>query len=215
LTVDRVSSWGGTEIFYNPDDVREAARLLLEADLSGENYYFDLIEISRQALMDYACFLLKDIKKSYENSDADVDSKCKMFLNLIKDIDKLLNTNENFMLGQWTQMARAIADEMDGTTESDKDWLELNNARTLITTWGDEINANQGGLRDYSYRAWGGMLKDFYYPRWKYFFENDLQLPEDGWFAMERKWALDKTFNYSDKPQGDTKKVLKKIWKRY
>ena len=213
LTVDRVSSWGGTEIFYNPDDVREAARLLLEADLSGENYYFDLIEISRQALMDYACFLLKDIKKSYENSDA--DSKCKMFLNLIKDIDKLLNTNEHFMLGQWTQMARAIADEVEGTTEYDKDWLELNNARTLITTWGDEINANQGGLRDYSYRAWGGMLKDFYYLRWKYFFENDLQSPEDGWFAMEREWALDKTFNYSDKPQGDTKKVLKKIWKRY
>ena len=213
LTVDRVSSWGGTDIFYNPNDVREAARLLLEADLSGENYYFDLIEISRQALMDYACFLLKDIKKSYENSDA--DSKCKMFLNLIKDIDKLLNTNEHFMLGQWTQMARAIADEVEGTTEYDKDWLELNNARTLITTWGDEINANQGGLRDYSYRAWGGMLKDFYYPRWKYFFENDLQSPEDGWFAMEREWALDKTFNYSDKPQGDTKKVLKKIWKRY
>ena len=213
LTVDRVSSWGGTEIFYNPDDVREAARLLLETDLSGENYYFDLIEISRQALMDYACFLLKDIKKSYENSDA--DSKCKMFLNLIKDIDKLLNTNEHFMLGQWTQMACAIADEVEGTTEADKDWLELNNARTLITTWGEEVNANQGGLRDYSYRAWGGMLKDFYYPRWKYFFENDLQSPEDGWFAMERKWALDKSLNYSDEPQGDTKKVLKKIWKRY
>ena len=213
LTVDKVSSWGGTDIFYNPDDVREAARLLLEADLSGENYNFDLIEISRQALMDYAYFLLKDIKKSYENSA--FDSKCKMFLSLIKDIDKLLNTNENFMLGQWTQMARAVADEVDETTESDKDWLELNNARTLITTWGDEINANQGGLRDYSYRAWSGMLKDFYYPRWEYFFENGLQSPEDGWFAMEREWSLDKSLNYSDKPQGDTKKVLKKIWKRY
>ena len=216
LTVDKVSSWGGTEIFYNPDDVREAAHLLLEADLSGENYNFDLIEISRQALMDYAYFLLKDIKKSYENSAVDFDSKkCKMFLSLIKDIDKLLNTNENFMLGQWTQMARAVADEVDGTTESDKDWMELNNARTLITTWGDEVNANQGGLRDYSYRAWGGMLKDFYYPRWEYFFENGLQSPEEGWFAMEREWSLDKSLNYSDKPQGDSKKVLKKIWKRY
>ena len=215
LTVDKVSSWGGTDIFYNHNDVREAARLLLKADLSGENYNFDLIEISRQALMDYAYFLLKDIKKSYENSAVDFDSKCKMFLSLINDIDKLLNTNENFMLGQWTQMARAIADEVEGTTESDKDWLELNNARTLITTWGDEVNANQGGLRDYSYRAWGGMLKDFYYPRWEYFFENGLQSPEDGWFAMEREWSLNKILNYSDEPQGDTKKVLKKIWKRY
>ena len=212
LTVDRVSSWGGTEIFYNPDDVREAARLLLEADLSGENYYFDLIEISRQTLMDYASFLLKDIKKSYDDGDVKTFKKKRdEFLSLIKDIDVLLNTNKNFMLGTWTQMVRAIADEVEGTTEADKDWLELNNARTLITTWGDEINANQGGLRDYSYRAWGGMLKDFYYPRWKYFFENDLQSPEEGWFEMEREWCFNKALKYSEKPQGDTKKVLRKI----
>ena len=62
LTVDKVSSWGGTDIFYNPEDVREAARMLMDADLSGENYYYDLIEISRQALMDYAYFLLKILR---------------------------------------------------------------------------------------------------------------------------------------------------------
>lgn len=212
LTVDRVSSWGGTDIFYNPDDVREAARLLLEADLSGENYYFDLIEISRQTLMDDAYYLLKDIKKSYDDGDVKAFKKKRdEFLSLIKDIDVLLNTNKNFMLGTWTQMARAIADEVEGTTEADKDWLELNNARTLITTWGEEVNANQGGLRDYSYRAWSGMLKDFYYPRWEYFFENDMQSPEEGWFEMEREWCFNKALKYSDKPQGDTKKVLRKI----
>ena len=212
LTVDRVSSWGGTDIFYNPDDVREAARLLLEADLSGENYYFDLIEISRQTLMDDAYYLLKDIKKSYDDGDVKTFKKKRdEFLSLIKDIDVLLNTNKNFMLGTWTQMARAIADEVEGTTEADKDWLELNNARTLITTWGEEVNANQGGLRDYSYRAWSGMLKDFYYPRWEYFFENDMQSPEEGWFEMEREWCFNKALKYSDKPQGDTKKVLRKI----
>ena len=119
------------------------------------------------------------------------------------------------MLGNWTQMARDIADELGETAEVDKDWLELNNARTLITTWGDEVNANKGGLRDYSYRAWGGMLKDFYYPRWEYFFENDLQSPEEGWYAMEREWCFDKELKYSDKPQGDTKKILRKIWKKY
>ena len=216
LTVDKVSTWGGTDIFYNPDDVREAARLLLKADLSGENYHFDLIEISRQALMDYAYYLLKDIKKSYDEGDVkDFKKQRDAFLSLILDIDALLNTNKNFMLGNWTQMARNIADELGETAEVDKDWLELNNARTLITTWGDEVNANKGGLRDYSYRAWGGMLKDFYYPRWEYFFENDLQSPEEGWFAMEREWCFDKELKYSDKPQGDTKKILRKIWKRY
>ncbi len=215
LSVDRVSSWGGTEIFYNHEDVKEAARLLLKADLSGENYNFDLIEISRQALMDYAYFLLKDIKIYHEESDFRNFKKSRdEFLSLIEDIDILLNTNENFMLGSWTQMARAIADEVEGTTEADKDWLELDNARTLITTWGDEINANQGGLRDYSYRAWGGMLKDFYLPRWKYFFENDCQSPEEGWFKMERDWCLNKDLRYIPEPQNDTKKILRRLWKK-
>ena len=216
LTVDRVSSWGGTEIFYNHNDVREAARLLLEADLSGENYHFDLIEISRQALMDYAYFLLKDIKKSYENGNVkDFEKLRDAFLSLILDIDALLNTNENFMLGTWTQMARDVAEEAEGTTAADKDWLELNNARTLITTWGEKVNADQGGLRDYSYRAWGGMLKDFYYPRWRYFFDNGLQFPPEGWYKMEREWSFNAKINYSDKAQGNTKKILSKIWKKY
>ena len=216
LTVDKVSSWGGTEIFYNPDDVRKAAQLLLEADLSGENYNFDLIEISRQALMDYAYFLLKDINKAYNSNDIKSFKKNRdLFISLINDIDILLNTDKNFMLGNWTQMSRDIADEVEGTTDDDKDWLELNNARTLITTWGEEINANQGGLRDYSYRAWGGMLKDFYLPRWEYFFENDCKSPEEGWFKMERKWSLNDKLKYTNKAKGNTKKVLSKIWKKY
>lgn len=57
------------------------------------------------------------------------------------DLDELLSTNENFMLGRWTNMARGIADEAEGTTEADRQWLELNNARTLISTWGDETQA--------------------------------------------------------------------------
>lgn len=206
LSVDRVSSWGGTDIFYNYEDVKKAAQLLLEADLEGENYNYDLIEITRQAMTDHAYYLLKDIKKSYEENDNENYERLRdEFLSLILDLDALLNTNENFMLGSWTEMARAIADEINGTTDDDKNWLELNNARTLITTWGDEVNANQGGLRDYSYRAWGGMLKDFYYPRWKYFFDNNLQEPEGGWFEMERKWALDESLRYSNEPQGDVK----------
>ena len=240
LNVDRVSSWGGTEIFYDAKDVAEAANKLLEADLEGENYYYDLVDIWRQAMTDKAYYLLKEINSLYQMSELveGIDSEMVIstnsitsgirdsltfikkrdeFLKIINDIDRLLNTNKHFMLGTWTEMARAIADEAEGTTESDKDWLELNNARTLITTWGDEVNANQGGLRDYSYRQWGGMMKDFYLPRWEYFFNNNMTSPPEGWFEMERKWALDKKMRYSDKPQGNTIKVLneiQEIWKR-
>ena len=109
----RVSSWGGTEIFYNYEDVKKAAQLLLEADLEGENYNYDLIEISRQTMTDHAYYLLKEIKKSYEENDNDNYERLRdEFLSLILDLDALLNTDENFMLGTWTEMARAIADEV-------------------------------------------------------------------------------------------------------
>ena len=212
LSVDRVSSWGGTEIFYDSKDVAEAAKKLLEADLEGENYYYDLVDVWRQAMTDKAYYLLKEINDAHQNSDSlTFIKKRDEFLKIINDIDRLLNTNTHFMLGTWTEMARAIADEAEGTTESDKDWLELNNARTLITTWGDEVNANIGGLRDYSYRAWGGMLKDFYYPRWKYFFDNNMQEPSEGWFEMERKWVFNKNIRYTDIPQDDTKEIIRSI----
>ncbi|MBQ8222706.1 MAG: alpha-N-acetylglucosaminidase [Bacteroidales bacterium] len=215
LTVDKVSSWGGTDIFYDYRDVREAARLLLESDLNGNNYHHDLVDISRQAMTDYAYYLLKDIKDCHDKNDNnDKENYEKLyneFLSLILDLDTLLGTDKNFMLGTWTGMARSIVNDcrdVSHTSEIDMKWLEFNNARTLITTWGEEVNANQGGLRDYSYRAWSGMLRAFYYPRWKYFFEHDLQEPEGGWFKMERQWALDSGLRYSDEPQGDAKEFL-------
>ncbi|MBQ2298751.1 MAG: alpha-N-acetylglucosaminidase, partial [Bacteroidaceae bacterium] len=209
LTVDRVSSWGGTEIFYDTKDVAEAAGKLLEAGLEGENYYYDLVDIWRQTLTDKSYYLLNEINEAHQNDDSVIFIKKRdEFMKLIEDIDMLLNTNKHFLLGTWTEMARAIADEVEGTTESDCDWLELENARTLITTWGEEVNANRGGLRDYSYRQWAGMLKDFYLPRWEYFFNNNMTSPPGGWFEMERQWALDKTLRYSDTPKGDAKEVI-------
>lgn len=36
-----------------------------------------------------------------------------------------------------------------------------------ITTWGNRVCADDGGLRDYANKEWQGLLKDFYYPRWE------------------------------------------------
>ena len=210
--IKSVSTWGGTDIFYNPQDVAEAAVLLLKADLSGSNYDYDLIEFTRQALTDYAKKLLDEMSKDKtlykENKET--------FLQLILDIDELLNTNANFMLGRWTQMARAIADEVEGTTEKDKQWLELDNARTLLTTWGARDNSERGGLRDYSYREWGGMMKDFYYPRWKTFFDcYDNNRPMPDWFEHDWQWAHDASISYDTITVGKTKEVARRLLYKY
>ena len=210
--IKSVSTWGGTDIFYNPQDVAEAAVLLLKADLSGSNYDYDLIEFTRQALTDYAKKLLDEMSKDKtlykENKET--------FLQLILDIDELLNTNANFMLGRWTQMARTIAGEVEGTTEKDKQWLELDNARTLLTTWGARDNSERGGLRDYSYREWGGMMKDFYYPRWKTFFDcYDNNRPMPDWFEHDWQWAHDTSISYDTITVGKTKEVARRLLYKY
>ena len=40
------------------------------------------------------------------------------------------------------------------------------NARTLVTLWGQAT----GNLHEYSYRLWGGLVSDFYLPRWTLWF---------------------------------------------
>lgn len=219
LTVNSVSSWGGTEIFYDAQDVVDAAYNLLQAKgtLSGANYSYDLTDFTRQALTDYGYYLLKSINTAATSGDNTAyATRRDAYLNLILDLDELLNTNTHFMLGRWTSMARGIADEASGTTTSDKDWLELNNARTLITTWGERTQSESGGLRDYSYREWGGMMKDFYYERWKAFFDNrdnGTALPD--WYTNDYNWAHNADLSYSDTPVGTTADVATTLFEKY
>ena len=221
LNVDKVSSWGGTEIFYDAQDVLDAAYKMLQAkdELSGENYSYDLTDFARQALTDYGYYLLKGINEAATSNNATATAyatRRDAYLQLILDLDALLNTNSNFMLGRWTNMARNIADEANGTTESDKQWLELNNARTLITTWGENSNSEGAGLRDYSYREWGGMLKDFYYKRWKAFFDNkDNGTKQPDWFSNDWAWAHNASLSYSNQPTGNTADVATELFGKY
>lgn len=219
LTVNAVSSWGGTEIFYDAQDIVDAAFSLLEArgELSGENYSYDLTDVSRQALTDYANKLLKAINSAYTSKNkAAYQRNRDAYLQLILDLDELLNTNKNFMLGRWTNMARGIADEVSGTTEADRQWLELDNARTLISTWGNRDASENGGLRDYSYREWGGMLKDFYYDRWQKFFTNlDAGRSQPDWFEHDWNWAHNATISYSAQPTGSTAEVAERLLNKY
>ena len=165
----QVSSWSKMSNYYDPDDTRRAALLMLkvaEKYRGNNNFEYDLVDIVRQALADQGRVqylqTMADYKAFRRNAFQE-DSR--RFLDMILWQDKLLGTRKEFRLGRWTESARSL-----GTTSGEKDLYEWN-ARVQITTWGNRTCADQGGLRDYAHKEWQGLLKDFYYMRWNAYFK--------------------------------------------
>lgn len=216
LTANNVSSWSTSEVYYDPAAVRYAAAKLLAAKSEANNatnYSHDVTDFVRQAITDDAYFLLKRVNSTKGTSQFNTYSQ--RFLSLMLDMDTLLNTNTNFMVGPWLEGAKAITDEAEGTTAADKSWMEWN-ARMLISTW----TTNNTNLHDYSNREWGGMIKDYYYPRWEALFKsvkNSTSTPN--YFNMETAWRGGATTTYTTTypvtPQGDSYDVAQKLFNKY
>lgn len=160
----QVKSWSKMRNYYEPESTLTAARLLLKAadKLQGNNNFeYDLVDVVRQAMDDQA-------RQQYLHTIADYNSfdrrafsaDSARFLHMLLLQDSLLGTRREFRLGHWTEAARAL-----GTTPEEKDQYEWN-ARVQITTWGNRVCADQGGLRDYAHKEWQGLLSDFYFMRW-------------------------------------------------
>lgn len=195
LEVKKVSGWGTSRLYYDVQPVRDAAALMLKEKerLAGNpNYRYDLADVVRQTLTDSTYYLLKDIVAYYEAGDMDgFRTGYEKYLEMIKDVDRLTSQSEMFTLDRWVNSARAVCDEVPGLTDSDRDWMEWN-ARTLVSVWGPEVCANKGRLHDYSHRVWGGMLRDFYLPRWEKFFKSldtGVTITPQEWFEMEEEWS--------------------------
>ena len=209
-TVNNVSSWSTSAIYWDTQDVRLAAdQLISVADLvtanggkSGiANYNYDAIDVIRQAMVDFAAELLPLINAARGN-DTEYTRLYNLYLQLMLDLDEMLSYDENFKLERWTSLARNIADEVNGTTENDRNWLEWN-ARTQVTVW----SKGNTDLHDYSNRCWAGLIKDFHYERWKYFFENNGGAPSGGWYSgFEYPWTVD--FNDVYDYAGDYSEVV-------
>ncbi len=195
--VKSVSSWSTSAIYWDTQDVLLAADELISiSNLVNTkdgvaNYNYDVIDIIRQAMVDYAAELLPMITAARDaKENAEYERLYKLYLQLMLDLDEMLSYDENFKLERWTSLARNIADEVEGTTTNDRNWLEWN-ARTQVTVW----SKGNTDLHDYSNRCWAGLIKDFHYKRWKHFFENNGNAPSNDWYnGFEYPW----TVNYTD-----------------
>merc|ERR1712151_141128 len=76
-------------------------------------------------------------------------------LEIVDDFDRLLSTDENFMLGRWLKWAQSW-----GESPAEKKWMDFN-GRNQLTLWGPT-----GQIVDYASKAWGGLTRAYFKPRW-------------------------------------------------
>ena len=194
LDVYQVSSWSEMEEFYNPDDVIRAARLMVEAShevKANDNFRYDLVDVTRQAIAEQARYVYDEVVAAYKAKDRKMfDYTTKRFLDILLQQDRLLSSMPDFMVGGWIRSARNL-----GQNEQERNHYEWN-ARVQITTWGNRSAAERGGLREYAHKEWNGVLADFYYPRWKAYFEalaatlDGKPMKDIDFYAMDEKWTL-------------------------
>ncbi|NMW37926.1 alpha-N-acetylglucosaminidase [Bacteroides vulgatus] len=213
--VYQASSWSEMQPYYNSEDVIRAAGILLSAADSfkgNNNFEYDLTDIVRQAVAEKGRLVYPIMTNAYKADEKELfDRASTRFLELILLQDKLLATRSEFKVGNWIEKARNLGD----TTE-EKDLYEWN-ARVQITTWGNRTAANNGGLHDYAHKEWNGLLKDFYYNRWKIWIEqqkaqlNGSPAKDIDFYAIEEKWTQQKN-PYSSQPEGNVLETAKEIY---
>lgn len=211
----QASSWSKMQNYYDPTSTEAAARLMLEvADKykGNNNFEYDLVDIVRQSLSDRGRIVYNQTIADFKSFDKkSFAAHSQEFLNILLAQDRLLGTRSEFRVGRWIEQARNL-----GTTPEEKDLYEWN-ARVQITTWGNRVCANDGGLRDYAHKEWNGLLKDFYYKRWAAYWQT-LQDVLDGkpmveldYYAMEEPWTLAHN-PYVSQPEGDCVSVAKEVF---
>ena len=203
---------------YDNDKLTQAwGALLAAANELGEadTFRFDLVNVARQVLSNDAAVLHSAIVQAWQAKNASgLLQASEQFLQLIRDLDKLLATRAEFLLGRWLEDAKRW-----GTTEAERARLEWN-ARRVLTMWGAGSS-----LDDYARKEWAGMLTGYYLGRWEQFLrELNLSLvgnkpfDEKEFQSKLRPWMADwsdRREAYPTQPQGDSLQVAKTLWAKY
>ena len=217
-TFDSTTDWTATKLNYPPQALLPAWDLFIRAagKNAAEGFLFDLVDITRQVLANYASPLQKKWVDAFNAKDS-IGFKLYSgeFLALIGDMDRLLATRKDFLLGPWIASARSW-----GNTPAEKGLYEMN-ARDLITLWGD---ANSP-LHEYANRQWSGLLSDFYKPRWQQFFgmlagclQKGTAPDKEGFDKGIRQWEwkwVNEQRSFPIAPSGSSLEVARELYRKY
>nr|WP_314897696.1 alpha-N-acetylglucosaminidase [uncultured Flavobacterium sp.] len=218
-TLDSATVWTKTKLNYAPKELLPAWDLFIKVSHSGvktDGFQYDIVDVTRQVLANYALPLQKKWVTAFNEKDqASFTKYSNDYLQLINDMDLLLATRKDFMLGPWLEAARSC-----GTTKEEKALYEQN-ARDLITLWGD----SNSKLHEYSNRQWSGLLNDFYKQRWQQYFDllqqslknkttPDFKLFEQNIRAWEWNWVNEQKA-FPTQAVGNSIEMSQKMYLKY
>jgi alpha-N-acetylglucosaminidase len=214
----RARAFVTTQPNYDPARLAEAWGLLLKAApqaARSEGYRHDLADTGREVLAGLGTRYHQQMVAAYQAKDAaTLRTLSDRMLGLIRDMDELVGTRREFLLGVWLEDARRW-----GVTSDEKDLCERN-ARELLTLWTSTYN-----ITDYANRQWNGLLGDFYYHRWELWLKalNDsvaTGVPIDEGAVRQRiaEWELGWTRQHNrfpSEPRGDVVAISQRSFDKY
>ncbi|KPI98232.1 Alpha-N-acetylglucosaminidase [Papilio xuthus] len=151
----RIRPWA----WYKSSDLFNAFKEFVLSTNSGCNsdgFYYDLVDVTRQALQYRADQLYLDVLNQRFLNLMAFNATIGRFIDLMNDMENILATNNKFMLGNWLAAARSMSD--------DNTFLYELNARNQITLWGPN-----GEISDYACKQWAELFHYYYTPRWSLF----------------------------------------------
>jgi alpha-N-acetylglucosaminidase len=218
LDVKSVSTWGTSKLFYSPDSLLLAWDAMIHAARelgNNEAFQYDLVDLTRQVISNYAYTLYPELVSAYRKGNMrEFMDLSKRFLAFFDDLNDVLKTKKEFLLGPWINDARAW-----GKSQQQKDKLEKE-VKMLISTWGERILSEQGKLHDYAFREWEGIMLDLYKSRWETYFNLLSKATDRGaepsvdWFDFEYAWIMNKK-QYSTEPVGNPSEACIKVYEKY
>ena len=178
-------------------------------------YRYDLADVTRQSLQLLAISAYNNLVGGYNNKSLPQVKAAATKLNeIFLDMDAVLSSNQYFLLGNWLNGAKSLA------TDAQESRLYEFNARNQITLWGPDAN-----IEDYANKMWGGMVRNYYNPRWELFVSYLIDAVSQGTpfaskkfraslFKQETKWTFDNN-SFPDNPVGDTLGIAKMLHSKY
>lgn len=180
-------------------------------------FLHDVVDVTRQMIQNKIDVIYQQVINAFNNKDLRTLNKLSnTFQKLLLDLDRILTTHKNFLLGNWLESAKALA-----TTQLEKQNYEYN-ARIQITIWGPD-----GQIVDYATKQWAGMVKDYCLPRWQLFLDElansirgkNAEFDNEAcqrliFRKIEEPFGISRKL-YTTSPIGNTMSIAKEIYYKY